>query len=140
MVQITPLTEPEDFPLVARMCRDLIEHGFPWTWTTKAVAEKAESFVLAKAGDRLVGFVASHPEEPFGHLDLIAVRPDFRRKGVGRRLVEYVEEVAKGAGQERVVLETLRSAKFFEALGYTKIGVLPGVYYGHDGYVYGKEL
>lgn len=130
----------EDIPHVARMCRDLVEFGFPWTWTPARVAEAAENFIVAKKDEDLVGFIAAHPEAQFAHIDLIAVRPENRREGIGRQLVLAVEEIASRAGQQTVVLETLRSGPFFEALGYHKLGTLPGLYYGRDGAVYGKEI
>jgi ribosomal protein S18 acetylase RimI-like enzyme len=63
--------------------------------------------VLSASGDRLVGVVlgsVSHRDPSIGHVDLIAVDPRERRRGVGRALLARIEGALAGMGAGDVVL------------------------------------
>ena len=67
------------------------------------VLERSLTWVTAHAGDRLIGFayLAWNGAE---HAFLLepAVHPDWRRRGIGTRLVGLAVEAARGAGVEWV--------------------------------------
>ena len=69
-------------------------------------------------------------------LNLLAVRPECRRAGVGRRLIQWLEESALVAGISLVYLELRADNKgakaFYEKLGYRRVGYLPGYYSGRE--------
>ena len=70
------------------------------------------------------------------HLNLLAVHPGFQNLGIGRRLVEWLEESARTAGIFLVRLE-LRAVNegahaFYQRLGYEKTGVSPQYYDGRE--------
>lgn len=59
----------------------------------------------------------------------VAVDPDTRGRGVGRALVADCLRVAHAAGRDRVRLVTAHGSaagRFYERLGWTRIGVRPG--------------
>ena len=68
-------------------------------------------------------------EEPLGgkttriaHLDVIEVHPDFRGRGIGRKLVRFVEDVAKERGAEFITTQPDEEALgFYKKLGFDKI-------------------
>ena len=65
-------------------------------------------FVALAPGDRMIGVVlgsVSHRDPSIGHIDLIAVHPGERRRGVGRALVTRVEGALAGLGAGDVVLQ-----------------------------------
>ena len=70
------------------------------------------------------------------HLDLLAVHPSFRRRGLGRRLVEWLEKPALVAGIRSVFLEVRESnaggRRFYERLGYRPHQILDGYYQGRE--------
>jgi ribosomal-protein-alanine N-acetyltransferase len=75
--------------------------------------------------------------EDVAHLDLLAVAPSYRRAGVGRELLEWLEKCAVVAGIFTVALE-VRAANegaqlFYERVGYRAIAHLPGYYQGVEG-------
>jgi GNAT superfamily N-acetyltransferase len=54
------------------------------------------------------GFVALklHPDDRMGEIYMIAVDPDFQRRGIARRLIEHSVEWFKDAGMSIVMVET----------------------------------
>ncbi|MET9514186.1 N-acetyltransferase [Streptomyces sp. NPDC002994] len=63
-------------------------------------------------GDPVIGVLVLVPEADHLFLDSIAVHPDAHGRGVGRRLLEYVEEHARSLGLREVRLYT--NAKMWE--------------------------
>jgi ribosomal-protein-alanine N-acetyltransferase len=68
------------------------------------------------------------------HLDLLAVAPPYRRAGVGRELLEWLEKCAVIAGIFSITLE-VRAANegaqlFYKRMGYRTLAHLPGYYQG----------
>jgi ribosomal-protein-alanine N-acetyltransferase len=68
------------------------------------------------------------------HLNLLAVEPAHRRRGVARSLVRWLEETALTAGIFIIGLE-LRAGNeaargFYRSLGYRELGQIPGYYQG----------
>jgi arsenate reductase len=74
---------------------------------------------IARARDELVGVIGLEGTGPVALLRSLAVAPAWRRRGLGRALVERVEVDAAAAGVHRLVLLTGTARAFFEALGYT---------------------
>jgi len=67
-------------------------------------------------------------------LDLLAVAPFYRRLGVGRRLLEWLEKCAVVAGIDNVALEVRAANKgaqlFYQRMGYRIVTRIPGYYQG----------
>src|SRR5512143_232692 len=77
---------------IARLSRDLIEAGLSWSWTAPRVGASGRStdanVVGARGGHRIAGFGIMRYGDDDAHLDLFAVVPEYRRAGLGRRLIE----------------------------------------------------
>jgi ribosomal-protein-alanine acetyltransferase len=127
-----------DAPTIANMSRALIELGLPWSWTPKRVAghmrQRENMVVIAKGDGQLVGFVIAQFGAERVHLTLLGVAKEHQRRGIGRRLVQWVEESAAVAGLFTVTLEVRASnqlaRRFYERLGYRESGVSAGYYSG----------
>lgn len=125
---------------IARIARDEIEDGLGWTWTPRRVAASVRRrdalVVVAHAATRIVGFAIMRYGDDEAHLDLLGVAHEWRRRGLGRRLVEWVEEPALVAGITDVVLEVRESRRdaraFYERLGYRVLGRMAGYYQGRE--------
>lgn len=81
----------------------------------------------------------------FGHIITIDVLPDARRQGVGRPLLQAVEEdfIAKSVNSIRleVAVDNLHAQMFYQAMGFERIGMIPGYYDGRlDALVMEKQL
>ena len=134
------LVRRRDAQPIARMSRDLVEHGLPWTWTARRVAAHIrgrDSNVLGAWHEgRLVGFAIMQFYTERAHLNLLAVQPAARRLGIGRYLVEWQEEVARAGGIPIVNLEVRANnpgaQAFYRRLGYRQVEHLPGYYQGRE--------
>lgn len=69
------------------------------------VMDKGKDAWLAKVGTRVVGYVLATLDEKDNVviLDSIGVHPNFRKVGVGKRLVEHLSLQAHAAGHSKVI-------------------------------------
>lgn len=129
-----------DAPRIANMSRTLIEAGLPWSWTPRRVAahmrRREHLAVIATAQSELAGFTLAQFGNNTVHLTLLGVAAHYQRLGVGRRLVEWVEESAVVAGLFTIELEVRSSnrgaRRFYAALGYGETVRLPNYYNGTE--------
>jgi ribosomal-protein-alanine N-acetyltransferase len=70
------------------------------------------------------------------HLLLLAVSPPYQRRGVGGRLLAWLEKSARVAGIGRIHLEVRaenqEAQSFYKALGFNQERLIPGYYNGKD--------
>ena len=132
------LARPADAATIANLSRELIEYGLRWRWTPMRVAASIHdsdvNVLVACVRDNIAGFAIMRYRDDDAHLDLLAVAPPYRRSGVGRRLLEWLEKCAVVAGIFSVALE-VRAANegaqlFYQRMGYRTLVHLPGYYQG----------
>ena len=115
--------------VIAKMSRDQIEAGLGWSWTPERVTasiKRSNSIVLkASKGSHFLGFGIMSLNPAKANLNLLAIRPEFKRQGIGRRLLESLEEKALVSGIENFyvqVRETNEQAlRFYHRFGYEMI-------------------
>lgn len=101
--------------------------------------------LLAKTGDHVLGCIALKPLEPPGVAEIkrLYVRDQARGKGLARRLVEGILEIAAERGYGEIKLDTLPQMQAAIAL-YTSFGFKPVPAYGSHPYpglvTLGKKL
>ena len=99
------------------------------------------SLLAAFLDSRLVGTVqiltAMPPNQPHrADVSKLLVLRAARGKGVGRRLMEHLEEVSRLAGKTLLVLDTATgddAERLYVRLGWTRLGVIPGYAMYPDG-------
>jgi [ribosomal protein S18]-alanine N-acetyltransferase len=132
------LARPADAITIANLSRDLIEYGLRWRWTPMRIAASIRApdvnVLVACVHGNIAGFAIMRYGDDDAHLDLLAVAPPYRRAGVGRRLLEWLEKCAVVAGIFSVALE-VRAANegaqiFYSRMGYRTLVHLPGYYQG----------
>ena len=102
--------------------------------TTRQVLESPHCQTLGAENPKgaLVGHVLFAVRGELCHLLDLAVLPEFRRRGVGRRLIAAACDAARRGGAAHVFLEVRsRSAaalRFYESLGFWEMGVKPEYY------------
>jgi arsenate reductase (thioredoxin) len=95
---------------LARQC-ELLEPG---------IAEALEHFSVARRGNRVVGTCGLEVYDGVGLLRTLAVAPDQRKSGVGRKLVEATLARARNKRLNHVYLLTTTARSYFERLGFTE--------------------
>ena len=133
-----------DAQIIAEMSRRLVEVGLPWTWTPARVArhlQHPDSFVLTarstgSSSASLAGFAIMHFGDDIAHLNLLAVDNRWQRRGLGRRLVQWMEQSAITAGTFSLCLEVRArnpvALLFYRELGFDEMGRVPRYYSGRE--------
>jgi len=142
------LALPQDAVRIATMSRDYVEDGLGWGWTParvlRSIRDRATNVVVAECGADLAGFGIMKYLDDDAHLLLFAVRPEYRRRGVGSGLVAWLESTATTAGIELIFLETratnTAAREFYAARGYHELATLPRYYGSEDAVRIGKDL
>lgn len=138
-VQLGP-ARLSDAEAIALISREEVETGLGWRWRPASVAREIvrsdSEVVVARDGDRIVGFGIMRFLADDAHLLLLAVSQTHQRQGLGTRILEWLETMARTAGVFRVHLEvrvTRHAARnFYKRMGYREIRLLPGYYQGRE--------
>jgi ribosomal-protein-alanine N-acetyltransferase len=142
MVQPTfRLAVPADAYEIAVMSRYLVEVGLRgWSWpperVAKAIGSRNTLVVAAEVRSHLVGFAITEFGDVQAHLSLLAVKPSHHRCGIGRSLIQWVEDSALVAGITTITLE-LRANNYGARSFYRLVGFEEGAYIA--GYYRGVE-
>ena len=99
------------------------------------------ALMLAERAGRIVGAVQLHPASSANgrhraEVAKLMVHPDQRRQGIGRRLMERLEAVARADGRRLLVLDTRDgdpSNDLYRSLGYQEVGRIPRYARSADG-------
>jgi ribosomal-protein-alanine N-acetyltransferase len=90
------------------------------------------AYVARTAGWVVAGYCSAWLIADELHINNLAVRPECRRGGVGRALVEHALDAAAREGARRATLEVRRSnapaLRLYERLGFKAAGVRRGYY------------
>ncbi|HEY5660592.1 MAG TPA: GNAT family N-acetyltransferase [Gaiellaceae bacterium] len=129
-------------PALARLHADALAAGMALGATPEtdleemhrsAVADERRLVLLAEVDGEAVGMAHVAPSGASNaphraEVQRVAVAAGARASGVGRQLMESVEEAALQRGLTLLWLTThdgTDACAFYEALGYTKVGVMP---------------
>lgn len=132
---------PVDCQEIAQLSKKLVESGLPgWRYTPakvmSAIKNQSKNVVVARQGEIIAGFsIMSYADEK-ANLDLLGVKKQFRRCGIGKKLVYWLEEVAKTAGifnlYVQVREENSEAVELYSVLGYEVIDIVNGYYSGRE--------
>ena len=93
-------------------------------------------YIVARAGERVVGFAGIWLMVDEAHVTTFGVHPDWRRQGIGRQLLLNLVELSRAIGARRMTLEVRASNEVAQALyrayGFEEVGRRPR-YYTDDG-------
>ena len=111
----------------------------PWpayAFEQELTANRLAHYVVARSDDRVVGFAGIWLMVDEAHVTTFGVHPDHRRRGVGRRLLLRLAEMAIELGTARLTLEVRVSNAPAQAL-YRSFGFQVAgrriAYYSDDG-------
>jgi len=134
------LATDSDVETIAAMSRDLIEAGLGWQYRPSRIrelmADRATVTIVGCDHDRVVGFAVMTFGDERAHLVLMAVVPEYQRRGVASELLRWLLESAVVAGTTAIHLElrehNVPALGFYRAHGFSEARELPGYYRGRE--------
>ena len=100
----------------------------PWSedGLKSEINNKFARFFVAFSNGKIVGYVGSHNVLGEVYITNVAVLPEFRRKGIGKAIVEHLVSEMKAEGADFVTLEVRKSnsnaISLYEKCGFQKVG------------------
>jgi len=110
--------------------------SFPTAWRREAyereLGNASARYLVARLGDRLVGYGGMWAILDEAHITTLAVAKEYRRRGIGERLLVALLETAQDAGVSLVTLEVRESNAAARALydkhSFEIVAYIPGYY------------
>ncbi|MBQ4524240.1 MAG: GNAT family N-acetyltransferase [Lachnospiraceae bacterium] len=97
-------------------------------------------FYLIKTDEGAVGFIWFQQSGAFymyPYLHMVFVKEEYRKSGYGRKLLQFFEEYSLNDGEKKKIKNKVfllvgnwnqGAMAFYKRLGYTEVGVLPGLF------------
>ena len=122
---IAPMEERhlDDLARLERLC-------FSRPWSRQALKEEltnpAVCFLVGEEAGEMLGYAGMHCAAGECYVDNVAVFPEARRQGVGRKLMEALLQAAAARGGEFLSLEVrpsnLEALALYRGLGFREVG------------------
>ena len=122
---IVPMEERhlDDLARLERLC-------FSRPWSRQALKEEltnpAAYFLVGEEAGEVLGYAGMHCAAGECYVDNVAVFPEARRQGVGRKLMEALLQAAAARGGEFLSLEVrpsnLEALALYRGLGFREVG------------------
>ena len=120
----------------------------PWSelsFFDEITQNKVARYAVAENAGKIVGYAGIWLISDEGHITNVAVHPDFRKKGVARRLVTFLFEIAERSGVNMYTLEVRVSNReaisLYKSLDFKECGIRKEYYddTGEDALIMWKE-
>jgi len=138
-VRIRPFV-PNDIPAVASIVREALRENYPTSLYLDIHRWWRDGFLVADLDGHPVGFLASViTADGQARILMFAVSAGFRRRGVGRAMMDAFLRACAMRGLKRIELEVrvsnTEAIQFYKRYGFEIAGALPRFYTdGEDGY------
>ena len=111
-----------DIPAMQALVASEVKDGIILNRTEDEVATNIRSYVLAKDGDKLVGYTALHiHSRRLAEIRSLIVDEAYRGQNIGHRMVQFTLDEAKNIGVEEDVLVLTYLPQFFLKLNFKEI-------------------
>ncbi len=112
----------DDIPAMQALVADKVKDGTILERSEDEVATNIRSYVLAKEGEKLVGYTALHIHSVrLAEIRSLIVDEAYRGQHIGKRMVEFTLEEARSLGVKEDVLVLTYLPEFFRKLGFKEI-------------------
>jgi ribosomal-protein-alanine N-acetyltransferase len=152
MLSLNPTIEfarASDVDEISGLSRDYIEYGLRRKYTPERIRglieDTSKNIIVARNNEKLLGFGIMTYRNNDANLDLLAVKQNYRRRGVARSIVEWLIEVALEAGVHSVYVQVRKfntgAVEFYRKLSFEQIDEFAGYYQGKEtGVIFCKTL
>jgi len=123
----------DDIPAV----HEIERASFAAPWPTYAFKQELEAnrlarYIVARDGERIVGYAGLWLMVDEAHITTFAVAPDCRQQGVGRHMLTEMLRIAAAVGASVATLEVrvsnVPARRLYEKYGFRPVGVRPRYY------------
>jgi ribosomal-protein-alanine N-acetyltransferase len=138
----------EDINDIMRINHTTLPENYPYPFFVEVMRRYPKSFIVAEKDGRIVGYMMNRIEKGMsgsftptlhrlnkGHVVSIAVLPEYRGKGIGKKLMLEGMKAMKEYGADEFILECRITNEpalaMYKSLGFTVVRELRGYY--HDG-------
>ena len=112
----------DDIPAMQALVSEKVQDGTILNRSEDEVATNIRSYVLAKEGEKLVGYTALHIHSVrLAEIRSLIVDAAYRGQHIGKRMVEFTLEEARTLGVKEDVLVLTYLPEFFKKLGFREI-------------------
>ena len=112
----------DDIPAMQALVAEKVKDGTILNRSEDEVATNIRSYVLAKEGEKLVGYTALHIHSVrLAEIRSLIVDEAYRGKHIGKRMVKFTLEEARTLGVKEDVLVLTYLPEFFKKLGFREI-------------------
>ncbi|GAB4060584.1 amino-acid N-acetyltransferase [Uliginosibacterium sediminicola] len=120
----------EDVALLVSLIAPLEADGTLVRRPRELLEKEVERFTLAENDGVVIGCAALYPfpEEGMAEMACLVVTGDYRRAGLGERLMQHIEQRARDQGLGKLFVLTTRTEHWFRERGFVEVGpeALPG--------------
>ncbi len=103
-------------------CRLVVPQNNPVADIEAKMRFQPDLFLVALSKARLVGTVMAGYEGHRGWINYLAVAPDLRRRGIGRKMMQAAEDRLRALGCPKINLQVRRSntvvIRFYQSIGF----------------------
>ena len=112
----------DDIEAMQKMVVSEVKEGVILNRSKDEVATNIRSYVLAKEGEKIVGYTALHVHsERLAEIRSLIVDTAYRGKNIGKRMVEFTLKEARELGVKEDVLVLTYLPDFFKKLNFVEI-------------------
>lgn len=116
------------------------EASFLLPWSLHAIVDDicknpSSLYVVAVCNQRIIGFCGIHYVLDEGHITNVAVLNEYRRRGIGKKLVQTLFDLSPGYIDKftlEVRVSNRTAINIYTSLGFKSVGTRPH-YYGDNG-------
>ena len=135
----------EDIPQIAQLEKDCFADPWSVASFTSELNNPLSTWLVAVDGEVVAGYIGAQTVLDSADIMNVAVLPNYRRTGIGERLIHSLCAQLSQRGAQSVLLEVRVSntpaIKLYEKLGFTVVGRRPNYYFHpkEDALIYRKE-
>jgi ribosomal-protein-alanine N-acetyltransferase len=123
---------PLDVAVAAAVHASCFDDGWSEAALAEILAMPGCAGALALADDQPIGFVVVLGVAADAEIITLGVVPEFRRRGIGGRLLAWASDRSRGAGCRRLLLEVAEdnpaARALYGKLGFSQVGRRPSYY------------
>ena len=123
--RLRPMREA-DLPAVLQIERQSYPRPWPAFLFRRLLRQRRTTLLVVEVKGQVVGYGVMHVSGHWAHILNIAVAPESRNRGLGRRLMVKLLAVARSAHAKRAWLEVRptgrRARRLYRSLGFRRVG------------------